>query len=224
MVASSCSTASRLAAPAALPRRDDRGDLADGLFAVADHERVDEVGHGLGVERAVATGQHDRVLRPTVLGPHGHAREVEALEHVRVHQLGGEAEGEDVELTGVVVGVDREQRHRVGPHRVGHVDPGRVGAFGQGVVAFVQDLVQDLEPLVGQPDLVGVGIHEKPGCELRVMLRTEAPPLHPDVATGLLDPCQEGLHPWPQVRHVGTHATRAPRTAFSFRRNGASRR
>ena len=194
-------------APAALPRRDDLGDLADGLLAVADHERVDEVGHGLGVERAVPTGQHDRVLRPTILGPHGHAARSRHSSTFVYTSSAARPKAKTSNSPGVVVGVDREQRHRVGPHLLGHVEPGRVGAFGQGVVAFVQDLVQDLEPLVGQPDFVGVGIDEKPGGELRVMLRTEAPPLHPDVATGLLDPCQEGLHPWPQVRHVGAHAT-----------------
>ena len=99
-------------APGALPRRDDLGDLADRLLAVADHERVDEVGHGLGVERAVPTDDHERVLGAAVLGPHRHAGEVEALEDVGVHELGGEAEGEHVEVAGGVVGVDREERAR----------------------------------------------------------------------------------------------------------------
>ena len=79
---------------------DHLGDLADRLFAVADHEGVDEVGHGLGVERAVPTDDHERVLGAAVLGPHRHAGEVEALEHVGVHELGGEAEGEHVEVAG----------------------------------------------------------------------------------------------------------------------------
>ena len=137
-------------APGALPRADDLGDLADRLLAVADDEGVDEVGHGLGVERAVAADDHERVLGAAVLGPHRHAGEVEALEDVGVDELGGEAEGEDVEVAGVVVGVDREERDALGARisRV-HVEPRRVGAFGHRVVTFVQDLVEDLEPLVG---------------------------------------------------------------------------
>ena len=187
---------------AALPGADDLGDLADGLLAVADHEGVDEVGHGLGVERAVAPGDHDGVLGPAVLTPHRHAGEVEALQHVRVHQLGGEAEGEHVELARVVVGVDREQRDTLGAHGRVHVEPGRVGALGQGVVTFVEDLVEDLEALVGEPDLVRVGVHEEPGDCRRPMLRPDAPPLHPDVPSRLLDPGQEGLHPRPQFGHL----------------------
>ena len=102
-------------APGALPRADHLGDLADRLLAVADDERVDEVGHRLGVERAVAADDHERVLGTALLGPHRHAGEVEALEHVRVDELGGEAEGEHVEVAGRVVGVDREERDAARP-------------------------------------------------------------------------------------------------------------
>ena len=70
------------------------------------------MGSGLNAQCPPAT--HERVLGAAVLGPHRHAGEVEALEHVRVHELGGEAEGEDVEVAGRVVGVDREQRHARG--------------------------------------------------------------------------------------------------------------
>ena len=153
----------------------------------------------LGVEGAVATGDDDRVLRATVLGPHRDAGEVEALEHVRVDELGGEAEGDHVEAAGVVVGVDREEGHRRPAHLRGHVEPGRVGAFGERIVAFVEDLVEDLEPLVGQADFVGVGIDEEPGGEVWPVFRLDAPPLHPDVPSGLLDLGQEGFHPWPEV-------------------------
>ena len=61
------------------------------------------------------------------------------------------------------VGVDREERHRVLAQRAVEVEPGRVGTLGDGVGAFVEDLVEDLEPLVGEPDLVGVGVDEQPG-------------------------------------------------------------
>ena len=105
------------------------------------------MGSGLNAQCPPTTTE--RVLGTAVLGPHRHAGEVEALEHVGVHELGGEAEGEHVEVGGRVVGVDREERHARGAHLRGHVEPRRVAAFGHRVVAFVQDLVEDLEPLVG---------------------------------------------------------------------------
>ena len=149
--------------PAALPRADDLGDLADGLLAVADHERVDEVGHRLGVERAVPAGDTSGCSGRRCSARTGTPGEVEAVQQVRVDELGREVEGEHVEVAGGAVGVDREERHARRPHLGLEVDPGRVGALGDGVVAFVEDLVEDLEPLVGQPDLVGVGIDEQPG-------------------------------------------------------------
>jgi len=97
----------------------------------------------------VASDDHQRILGSAVLGPDRHPGQVEALEHVGVHQLGGEPEGDHVEGTGRVVGVDGEQRHARGPHLLVHVEPGRVGALGHRIVTFVQDLVEDLEPLVG---------------------------------------------------------------------------
>ena len=41
-----------------------------------------------------------------VLAAHRHAREIEALEQVRVDELGREVEGEHVEVAGGAVGVD----------------------------------------------------------------------------------------------------------------------
>jgi len=43
-----------------------------------------------------------------------------------------------------------------------HVRPHRVGALGQDPVPLVEHLVEDLHALVGQPDLVGVGVHQRP--------------------------------------------------------------
>ena len=103
-------------------------------------------------------------------------------------------------LAGRVVGVDREERDADDrAHLRGQVEPGRVGALGERVVAFVEDLVEDLQPLVGQADLVGVGIEEQPGGEVGPVFRPQAAPLHPDVPSGLLDLGQEGFDPWPEV-------------------------
>ena len=47
-------------------------------------------------------------------------------------------------------------------HHLLHVGPHRVGALGEDPVALVEHLVEDLDALVGQPDLVGVGVHQRP--------------------------------------------------------------
>ena len=84
-----------------------------------------------------------------------------------------------------------------------HVDPGRVGALGDRVVALVEDLVEDLEPLVGEPDLVGVGIDQEKGRPAAPVSGRQVarlrPHLHTDVASGLLNPGQQRFDPRPQV-------------------------
>ncbi len=190
-------------ASAALPRADHVGDLADHLFAVADDEGVDVLGEGLGVVRAVPAGDHDRMRGRPVVVADGHAREVDQVEQVRVHELGRQIEGEHVEVGGGAVGVDAEQRYARRAHGRLHVGPGRVGAFGHRVVALVQELVEDLQPLVGEPDLVGVGIDQEKGRPAAPMAGRQTarlrPHLHTDVASGLLNPGQQRFYPRPQV-------------------------
>ncbi len=194
-----------LAAPraAALPRADDLDDLGDDLFAVADHERVDVLGERLGVVRAVAAGDDDRVRGRPVLVADGHAREVDQVQEVRVDELGREVEGEDVELGRGAVRVDAEQRHPGRAHRRLHVGPRRVGALGHRVFALVDELVEDLQPLVGEPDLVGIGIDQEKGRPAAPMAGRQVarlrPHLHTDVASGLLNPGQQRFYPRPQV-------------------------
>ena len=77
---------------------DHLGELPDRLLAVAEHEGVDEVGQGLGVEGAVAAGHHQGVRRVAVRAAHRHPGQVDQVEHVGVGELGRQVEGQDVEL------------------------------------------------------------------------------------------------------------------------------
>ena len=85
-----------------------------GSFAVTDDERVDEVGERLGVEGAVAAGDDERGVVPGRCSAHRDPGEVDAVQHVGVDELGRQVEGEDVEVGGGPVGVDREQRQPAG--------------------------------------------------------------------------------------------------------------
>jgi hypothetical protein len=145
-----------------LPLPDDVGDLEDGLLAVAEHRGVDEVGDRFGVERGVPAGDHDRVLRGAVPAVERDAGEVEGIEQVRVAELGGEGDPEQVERRDRAVAVDGELRHAVLAHQLLEVGPDGVGALGEHVRALVEHLVQDLDALVGQADLVCVRVHEHP--------------------------------------------------------------
>ena len=124
-------------APAADPRPDDLGDLADDLLALAEHDDVDEVGERLGVERGVPADDDERVLRPPVSRSHRHARKVDHVEEVGEHQLRGEVERQQVELARGAVGVDREQRYA---SRRSSVARSRHGAYVRSATASSRSL------------------------------------------------------------------------------------
>ena len=210
----------RALGPAArLPLPDDLGDLPDDFFALAEHEQVDVVGQRFRVERGVATGGDERMLRSPVFAAHRHAGEIDHVEDVRVDELGREVEGDQVELARSNVVVDREQGDPVGAQLGLEVDPGRVGPLGHRIVALVEDLVEDLEALVGQADLVGVRVRQQPRDLPGSVLRVDRAVLAADVPSRFLHPHQEWFQPrpqrqWPQRRHGGRESTepRAPRT------------
>ena len=184
-----------------LPGCDGLVDLADHLLAVAQHHEVEEVGERLGVVGGVATGADQRVRGGAVGGADGHAGEVDAVEDVRVDELGREVEGDEVELVGGPVGVDREQREPFAAHDLLEVGPRRVRALGEGVGPLVQDLVEDLQALVGQADLVGVRVHQEPPDPLRGGRRDLGAELAADVARRLLDRGEVRLEPSPDIDH-----------------------
>ncbi len=174
------------------------GDLADGLLPVAEHETVDEVGERLGVERAVTSGDHDRMAGTPFDSTHRHPSEVDEVEDVGVDELGGEVEGQDVEGGRGQLVLEREEGDPRRAHGGLHVDPGRIGPFGHRVVTFVQDLVEDLETLVGKADLVGVRVDEEPGDLPRPVLAGLCAVLAADVAGRLCDLGQQRLDLWPE--------------------------
>jgi hypothetical protein len=136
--------------------------LAHDLLAVTEHRGVEERRQRLGVVRAVPAREHDGVVSAAVRGVQRDPGEVEHVEDVRVRELRRQVERDGRELRGGPRGLDGEQREALGAHRRLHVRPRRVRALRGGVVALVQDGVEDLEALVGKPDLVGVGVAEQP--------------------------------------------------------------
>ncbi len=194
-------TSSRSVRPAGLPGGDGRVDLADHLLAVTQHHEVEEVGERLRVVGGVATGPDQRLRRGAIGRSDGHAREIDAVEDVRVDELGREVEGDEVELVGGPMGVDREQREPFAAHDLLEVGPGRIRALGEGIRPLVQDLVEDLQPLVGEADLVRVRVHQEPPDPLRGGRRYLGAELAADVARRLLDRGEVRLEPSPDIDH-----------------------
>ncbi len=100
------------------------------------------------------------------------------------------------------MGVDGEQRYAGAAELAVEVEPRRVRAFGDGIVALVQNFVEDLEPLVGEADLVGVGVSEQPRhCApvgQLVVPGGDGTVFTTDVSSRLLHPGQERFDPRPE--------------------------
>ena len=149
----------------------------------------------------MTTDDDDRVGSFAPRGVYGNAPEVEHVQHVRVDELGREIERDHVEVTGRAMRVDREERNASLAHQGFEVDPRRVRTLGNGVGALIQDLVQDLQPLIGQADLVHIGIREQPGDFALTVTRLDGPVLAPDVAGWFAHPRQQRFDPRPEGSH-----------------------
>ena len=97
--------------------------------------------------------------------------------------------------------LQREQRQLLGSHERLEVDPGRVGTLGQSVGPLVEDLIEDLQTLVGQADLVGVGVGEQPRHRPGRVNRGLHAVLAADVAGRFGHSGQQLLESGPQVGH-----------------------
>ena len=191
-----------LAAPRAalaLPLADHVGDRQHDLLAVTEDGGVDEVGDRLGVERRVTARDHERVVVATVDGVQRDAGQVERGEQIRIAELGRERDAEHVERTHRAMAVDGELRDGAGvvagAHHGLEVGPHGVGALGQDPVPLVEHLVEDRDALVGEADLVRVGVHQRPADVDRVPVLHGRVELSADVLDRLLDRRKLGLEP-----------------------------
>lgn len=141
---------------------------------------------GSGLKAAWPPHEDDRVVDGAVGGVQRDAREVERGEHVGVAQLGGEAEAEDVEGAHGPVAVHGELRYAVLAHQLLEVGPDAVGALGEDALALVEHLVEDHDALVGQADLVRVGVHQGPADVAGLPRLDGGVQLTADVLDGLL--------------------------------------
>ena len=193
-----------------LPVLDQLRDREGRLFAVAQHRGVQEVGDRLGVERGVPAGQDDRVVLVAVDRAQRHPGQVQGVQEVGVAEFGGEADAQHVEGRHRPVRVEGELWHLGGAHPRLEVGPDGVRPLGQDPVPLVQDLVQDGDALVGQPDLVGVRVHQGPADGSGLPVLDDRVEFAPDVLDRLRHRRQQRLQPGEDGRGR-THSIRVVR-------------
>ena len=146
----------------ALPFAHELSDLANDLLAVAQHDKVDEIGDGFGVVGAMTTHADQRIGVCTGSRVNRNACEVNAVEEVRVCQFSAEVEGNDIEIAGRTMCVHREQLDLLSSQQRFKVSPRRIGAFGCSILTLIENLVENLQTLIRQTDLVGVRLRQQP--------------------------------------------------------------
>jgi hypothetical protein len=181
-------------------------ELGDQLLAVADEHEVDEVRERLDVENHRAADDHQRIVLAAARRALRDAREVEHLEHVGERHLVLQREADHVELAERRAALQRRERAAGLAERVGHVRPGAEDPLGRGVVAGVEQRVEDAVAEMGHPDLVDVREAEGERHRDVAVVLDHLVPLAADVAQGFRDRAQELLvarlvPPVPTVRH-----------------------
>ena len=180
-------------APGGLPLAHHGGDLGDHLLALAEHGQVDEVGQRLGIERGVPTHHHQRMLgaagRRRATGTSARSIMFSTL----VYTSSADRLKASRSKSPAARWVSTENSGTpLSAHQRFQVVPGRVGSLGDRVVAFVEDFVEDLQPLVGQANFVRVGVGEQPGHLPRAIPGSRGAVLAPDVAGRLCTRARSG--------------------------------
>jgi hypothetical protein len=134
-----------------------RADLHHHVLAVADDEEVHEGGEGLRVEDGRPPREGQGVLLPPVLGPQGHAGEVDDVEDVGEGQLALQREADAVEGGEGVLALQAEEGQAQLAQQGLEVEAGGVDPLGLGPGELVDHVVEDVQAEVAEPEVVEVG-------------------------------------------------------------------
>ena len=149
------------AAAGALPVAHEVDELVDELLALPEREGVEERRHRLRFEGGRAAAEDDRVVVGAVGAVDRDAAEFEQVEDVREAHLVGQRDAEHVELVERVARLQRAQRLVVLAQQVLEVRPRREDALGEGVLATVDDVVEDAESEVRHAEVVEVRVGKR---------------------------------------------------------------
>ena len=136
---------------------------------------------------------HQGIVLSPLAGVQWDAGKIKSVQHVGVAELCREAQSEHIERSHRPVGVQGELGQPVASHQYFQVAPHRVRALGQNPVLLVQDLVEDRDALVGQPDLVCVGVAQAPPHLDGIPILHLGVQFAADVLDRLADPGQQRL-------------------------------
>ncbi len=140
-----------------LPCEPGAGQFEHHLFAVADHDRIEKIGHRLRVAGARAAGDDQGVAGIAIAGERRDPGKFEHGEDVGVVQLVQQAEADDVEPVERGLGLQREEGGPPLPQPVFQIRRRGEHPLGRDLGLPVEDVIQDLHAEVGGADFIEVG-------------------------------------------------------------------
>ncbi|CAB4588356.1 unannotated protein [freshwater metagenome] len=156
-----------------------------------------------------------------------HTSEINHVEQVCVGQFSRKVEADQIERRRRPMCVEREQRNISVAQKTFEIGPRGVGPLGYRVRILVKDFVENLQALIRQPDLIGVGVRQQPRHLVGSMVRGTSSVLEADVASRLRHLGQEGLQLGPNIVHEPLMLPGAPPTtgtgAYGRSRQGLER-
>ncbi len=130
--------------------------LRQQLLPLADEGQVDEVRHRLGVIHGGAPGDDQGGQARPVLAPQGQSAEVQHVQHGGVGHFVAHGEADDVKFPHRVPGLQGEKGDAVFAKLLLHIRPRGEHPLAPHAGHLVEDAVQNAEPQVAHPDLIGV--------------------------------------------------------------------
>ena len=127
------------------------------LLPLADLEEVHKVAKRLGIAGAGAAGEDNRVGFLPAGRPGVDPRQVQHVQDVCIGKLILEGKADRLELVEGIEALEAVKGQPLLPHQLFKVNPGGIDPFGPAVGVKVNDIVEDFQPQVAHPDLVGVG-------------------------------------------------------------------
>ena len=140
-----------------LPLQDGAVHLDNGLLAVADHEGVNEIRQGLGVEGAGPAGHHDGIPLSALLPQKRYAAELQHGQDVGIAHFILQGEAHHVKFIQGAAVFQGKQRYVFLLHQGHHIHPGHADPLAQTPGLVVNNRIKNLHTQMGHGHFIGIG-------------------------------------------------------------------
>ena len=139
------------------------GHFHNGILAVADHETVEKLPQGFGIEGAGAARHHEGIAFLPVAGADGDAAHIQHIQNVGIAHFILQGKAYNIKFIQCVAAFQRKQRPSRSLQFPAHIRPRHADPLAQRVRQVVQDAIEDFHAQMAHGDLIGIGKTERKG-------------------------------------------------------------